>query len=140
MANSGGEFPRSWLPWLPAYVQIGDEVVKVGAVTATSFTGVQRGYFGTAPMSNSLSFGVGIAHDTGVAITPYIHYDHADKFLISKIKYELMFVRMQDAEGEANRNIAVMAAEYGRQAEDAKRNYNPEKTPRVMTMRFTPRR
>ncbi len=141
--TNNGDFPQAWLPQLPTYIQangIGGEIMRVEAVTATSFTGVTRGYFGSNPEANSLQWGIGVAQNSLVVLTPYIEYDRADEFIITQAKRELYMYRMNDAEEEAQKNIAMLAAQYGQEAADIKNKYAPSHIPRIATQRFSPRR
>jgi hypothetical protein len=129
-----------WTALVPFHVQLDNEIMRVDSVALTGFAEVRRGMFGTSPLVNSLSYGIGFAHDTPGALSPYIAYDHADEFLYAQAKRELALYRMNDAETEANRNLATLAGEWQREADQAKQRYSPRKIPRVFTQRLTDRR
>ena len=140
VAQSNGDFRRQWVPLLPTHLQIGEEVIRVEAVTATSFTGIYRGALNTSPRFNSLANGIGLLHSTLGALTPYIVEDAADEFIAAQAKRELFLIRMVNAPAEDARNVALLAAEYGREAEAQKTRYSPPASPRTMTFRHPPRR
>jgi hypothetical protein len=131
-----------WEPLVPFHVQWGGtgEVMRVDSVTMTGFAEVHRGLFATGPVPNSLTYGIGVVHDTPQALCPFIPFDHVDDFVIAQAKRELMVYRLNDAESEAGRNIAPLAREFAEEADKARTKYSPRKVARVFTQRLQNRR
>lgn len=135
---------------MPGYVVIEQEVIKYELVTATSFTGLTRGMFNTAPRANSLgnvmdsmARGLGYAHSSNLVITPWMLLPQGgalDQYVMNVARQQLYLYRMNDTDSEGNRAVAQLAAEFGRQAADVKRSERPFHWPRSAQIRFPRRR
>lgn len=138
--NTGTEFLRAWAPLMPTYIQLGAEIIRVEVVTATSFTGIIRGALGTSPQANSLATGLGYAWTSNQAISPVLPDPYPEDFVLAQAKRELMLMRLNDVAGDEQRDVATLAAEYGRDAEAIRQRQGVRNVPRVMQQWFPPRR
>lgn len=140
---------RRWNWPTPGYVVLEQEIIKYELVTATSFTGLSRGMFNTAPRANSLGAvttsmarGLGFAHSSNLAVTPWVPLPAGalDQYIGNVARQQLYLYRMNDADSEGGRVAAQLAQEYGRQAEEVRRRNRPFKWPRVAQQRWPRRR
>ena len=148
VANTTPFRPYEWP--MPGYVIIEQEVIKYELVTASSFTGLTRGMFNTAPRANSLGAvttsmarGLGYAHSSNLAVTPFLPLPPGgslDQYISNVARQQLYLYRMNDLDSEGNRVVATLAAEYGRQSAEILRRNRPFNWPRAMTIRFPRRR
>lgn len=132
----------------PGYVVINQEVIRYEIVTATSFTGLTRGMYNTGPRASSLGAvmdsmarGLGFAHQSNVAVTPWVALPGGslDQYLNDVARQQLYLYRMNDADTESSRNAAALSQEFGRQADEQRKQQRSFHWPRAAQQRF-PRR
>jgi hypothetical protein len=121
---------------VPGYVQVGQEIIRYESVTATSFTSLLRGQFGTgiATATNPL----GLQHSSQTLLSPVWPVDDIpqyDGYVIAKSIQALLMQRLLTSDSQAEKNVATLAAEWGRTAERERQAFGLRHSARPLRVR-----
>ena len=129
--NGIGAWP---VPGFAKIVPDGD-IFYYSAVTATSFTGVMQGQFGTGLATLTQPFGLARASASLISPVWDQDYHQGELPITERAMAILLSQRLLDADVEANRAIASLAAEWDRRATQAMRGQSQRHMPRTLTMK-----
>ncbi|MCG3770235.1 MAG: hypothetical protein JW384_01378 [Nitrosomonadaceae bacterium] len=122
VVNSQDGYAFQWP--VQGWFQIGGEIMSYDGISSTMFQNMRRGEFRSGLATHTMPFG--LTQNSATLISPvWPDPDHAIVEYISvKAMQGLMMLRLHDQDLEGQRNVAAMAAEYGKAAAAAQREGN----------------
>lgn len=122
------------IPWLasnvnigtwpsPGFLQIGQEIMHYDSVTATSFTSVTRGMFGTGQATATMAFGLQMNSETIISPVWPGAEPRYEGYVTAKAMEFLLLQRLLNADSQGERNIATLAAEWNKRAEEQRARF-----------------